>query len=113
MRIRARACRRCGVLLQEFEKANGKRTDLEPSGGEPTRSQAATQAGLSKDQAVNAIRVANVPKEDFEKQVEGEEPPTITKLAEQGTKKRQEDRGQGDLLRRDLQRWPLSRRGRH
>ena len=81
-------CRRCGVLLQEFEKANGKRTDLEPSGGEPTRSQAATQAGLSKDQAVNAIRVANVPKEDFEKQVEGEEPPTITNLAEQGTKKR-------------------------
>ena len=86
MRIRARACRRCGVLLQEFEKAKNQHDAASRSA--PTRTQAATQAGLSKDQAVNAIRVANVPKEDFEKQVESEEPPTVSNLAEQGTKKR-------------------------
>lgn len=94
MRIRARACRRCGVLLQEFEKANGANQNIK-GGGAPkvrTRKDAAQEAGLSPDQAKNAVRVANVPKEDFEKQVESEEPPTVSNLAEQGTKKRQEDR---------------------
>ena len=31
---------------------------------------------------VQAIRVANVPAEEFEKQVESANPPTVTKLAE-------------------------------
>jgi hypothetical protein len=45
-RIRARAVRRCGELLQTIEPQGGKRTDLEPAGGVPTRSEAARQAGL-------------------------------------------------------------------
>jgi len=90
MRIRARAVRRCGELLKEIEKAQGKRTDIQLSRDAPTKFQtrkdAAKDAGLSKDQAVAAIRVANVPEEEFEQQVESPDPPTVTKLAEQGKK---------------------------
>ncbi|WP_157814419.1 hypothetical protein [Rhizobium sullae] len=43
--------------------------------------QAAEDAGLSKDQQVQAVRVANVPAEEFERQVESDAPPTIAKLA--------------------------------
>ena len=35
-----------------------------------------------------AVRVANVPEDDFERQVESDNPPTITALAKQGTKKK-------------------------
>lgn len=88
-RIRARAVRRCGELLKEIEKGKGGRPS-KTSGGAPTsltRGQAATDAGLSKDQAVQSIRVANVPEENFEEQLESETPPTITSLAEQGMAK--------------------------
>lgn len=86
MRIRARAIRRCGELLKEIEKGHGKNQNI--SSGIPTnvtRKEAANQAGLSKDKAVTAIRVSNVPNEIFEEQVESENPPTITNLAQQGT----------------------------
>jgi len=88
-RIRARAVRRCGELLKEIEKGHGKNQNN--GGGAPTkdltRKEAATQAGLSKDQAVQSIRVANVSEEDFEAQLESDSPPTITNLAEQGMAK--------------------------
>lgn len=86
MRIRARAIRRCGELLQQVEKANGKNRG-ERGHEAPfclTRKTAATAAGLSSDQAKDALRVSNIPQESFEKQVESDEPPTVTKLAEQG-----------------------------
>ena len=83
MRIRARAIRRCGELLKEIEKATGAHLKSAPA-VTLSRSEAATEAGLSKRQAVTAIRVANVPNEIFVDQVESETPPTITKLAEQG-----------------------------
>lgn len=90
-RIRARAVRRCGELLKEIEKGHGQNQNN--SGDAPTkvltRKEAATQAGLSKDQAVQSIRVANVPESDFESQVECDNPPTITALAEQGKQSRQ------------------------
>ena len=88
-RIQARAIRRCGELLKQIEPANGKRTDLEPSDGDDTkltRKEAARAAGLSERQQVTATRVANVPQEQFEEQVESEKPPTVTTLAKQGTK---------------------------
>ena len=92
MRIKARATYRCGELLNEIESAQGTRTD-QLSGGAPTkltRKAAAEEAGLSKDRAVTAIRVANVPKDSFERQVESDNPPTVTELASQGMRKRQE-----------------------
>lgn len=87
MRIRARAIRRCGELLEEVEKATG--AHLKRAGDGPlyqTRKSAAADAGLTPRQAKNAIRVANVGEESFEKQIESEEPPTITALAQQGKK---------------------------
>jgi hypothetical protein len=91
-RIQARAIRRCGELLKEIETMQGKRTDLEPSNGDDTRLEtrksAAEKAGLSKRQKDTALRVANVPKEEFEAQIESESPPTVTALAEQGTQKK-------------------------
>ena len=56
-RIKARAIRRAGVLLREIAPQPGKRTDLKPNGGAPTRLQAANGAGLSRDQMNTALRV--------------------------------------------------------
>ena len=89
MRIRARAIQRCGELLREVEKAQGG----QPFHGSttetdrPSRKKSATEAGLSEHEAKTALRVANVPEESFEEQVESDNPPTITALAEQGKQK--------------------------
>lgn len=91
-RIQARAVRRCGELLKQVKPQPGKRTDKEPGGGAspglvadpPTRKQAATEAGLSRDQAKTALRVASVPDDVFEAAVESDSPPTVTALAEVG-----------------------------
>lgn len=73
-RIRARAIQRAGQLLAEVEPKPGARTDLVRSG---TRGSSASAAGLSRHERVTAMRVAAVPKADFEKAVESEHPPTI------------------------------------
>lgn len=84
-RIQARAIRRCGELLRAIEPGNGKNQNIR-EGARPnvTRTEAARDAGLSEHQRKTALRVANVPREDFERQVEGRTPPTVTKLAQQG-----------------------------
>jgi hypothetical protein len=46
----------------------------------------AEAAGLSERQRKTALRVASVPQEDFDRQVESDDPPTVTQLAEQGKK---------------------------
>ena len=83
-RIRDRAIRRCGELLKQIEPAPNQH--VAGMGAHTSRSNAAKDAGLSKHQQVQAIRVANVPAADFERQVESPKPPTVTKLAEQGKK---------------------------
>lgn len=63
--IRARAVRRCGELLKEIPAKSGDRK----GGGTPAvseRAAAAKQAGLSTDQTKDALRVARVPRKDFE-----------------------------------------------
>jgi hypothetical protein len=87
MRIRARAIRRCGELLKEIEKKQGANQNISADSVTKveTRKEAAEEAGLSKRQAVTAIRVANVPNEIFTEQIESQTPPTITSLAQQGT----------------------------
>lgn len=86
IRIRDRAINRAGELLKQIEPGNGKNQNI--GGDAPTkvltRKDAAEQAGMSKDQMVQAIRVANIPREEFERQVESANPPTVTMLAEQG-----------------------------
>lgn len=86
-KIRARAVDRAGALLKEIDSARGAHRK---SGDAPTssgRMEAAREAGMSKDQAITAIRVNNVPREQFERLVESDNPPTVTTLAEIGTKK--------------------------
>lgn len=84
-RIRSRAIRRCGELLKMFDgrSENAKKQ----SGVDPTlisQREAAERAGLSKDQQVQAVRMANIPEEQFEMQVEAEKPLSPSELAQQG-----------------------------
>lgn len=90
-RIRDRAIRRAGELLKQIDpQRGGDRKSAEYQSGDAptliTRSQVAADAGMSRDQMHTALRVANVPAADFERQVESSTPPTVTALAEQGKK---------------------------
>jgi hypothetical protein len=88
-RIQARAVRRCGELLKQFD--GRPQNAAKQSGDAPTlisRREAAANAGISKDQQVTAVRVANVPAEQFEQAVESDQPPTVTALAEMGKQSR-------------------------
>lgn len=85
MRIKARAVRRCGELLKTFNKGVGRPENSILVDTISSQRQAAEQAGLSKGQEVDAVRVANVPLEDFEAVVESDSPPTISQLAAAGT----------------------------
>lgn len=82
-RIQARAVRRCGELLKQFD---GRGRPSENSMGTHTisRREAAESAGLSKHQTDTAARVANVPEQQFETAIEAERPATVTQLAEMG-----------------------------
>ncbi|MBY8974639.1 hypothetical protein KHP62_02400 [Rhodobacteraceae bacterium NNCM2] len=79
-RIRARAIRRAGELLKQVEPARGANQNINVANGNNvlTRKQAAADAGMSHDQANTALRIANVPEDDFEAQVESEKPPTLS-----------------------------------
>lgn len=85
-RIRDRAIRRAGELLKQIEPSKGGRPSETRGGASPsfTRKEAAADAGMSPDQAKMAVRIANVPRESFEAQVESANPPTASKLASQG-----------------------------
>ena len=84
-RIQARAIRRCGELLKQLDgrSENAKKQTV---GAHRlfSRAYAAERSGLSEHQAKTAVRVANIPSEEFETAVESENPPTVTALAEQG-----------------------------
>ena len=92
-RIQARAVRRCGELLKQYD-AKGRRSDREPvvlgdnRSIAPTKAEAARSAGMTPKQTATATRVANVPTDAFESAVESEAPPTVTKLAEMGKQAR-------------------------
>jgi hypothetical protein len=87
IRIRSRAVKRAGELLKQYDgrPANAsKQTDGDH--GLISQRAAAEAAGMSEHQQLQAVRVAKVPVEEFEEQVESEHPPTLTELAEQGKK---------------------------
>ncbi len=89
-RIMGRAVRRMGEILREVEPKPGARTDKEPCAGNGTRSVSrksiAEEAGLSKRQKDDALRVAAIPEAKFERLIEAAKPPTVTELAKIGTK---------------------------
>lgn len=86
-RIRARAARRAGELLHQIETPEF-RGNQHVAGAvvhtDQTRQSAARDAGMSKHQQVQATRIAAIPEQDFEAQVESPKPPTLTQLAQQG-----------------------------
>jgi hypothetical protein len=87
-RIQARAVKRCGALLQEIKPSPGRQKESGGTLPRFSRTQAARDAGMSDDQRKNALRVAKIPDAEFESAVEGDNPPTVTALAEQGTVKK-------------------------
>jgi hypothetical protein len=93
-RIKARAIRRAGAILLEIQPASGRQKEKRDAPPRFSRTQAATDAGLSDDQRKTALRVAKVSAADFEAAIEGDEPATIESLADLGTKKK--DFGLGD-----------------
>ena len=88
-RIQARAINRCGELLKQIPRAKNQHDAQARAhdGAVTSRSDAARDAGLSERQKVTALRVANVPRDQFDKLVESDNPPTVTKLAELGKQK--------------------------
>jgi hypothetical protein len=67
-----------------------KRPDVRQDGTVPpvTGVQAAAQAGVTECQLKTSLRIAAVPEEDFNRQVENPNPPTKSQLAEQGRVRR-------------------------
>lgn len=102
-RIRARATRRAGELLKQIEPGKtGPKTEL--GVGDHTkfnREDAARDAGMSKHQQVQAVRIASIPEDDFEAQVESQKPPTLTQLASQGIQRREAPKPEQWLQGRD------------
>jgi hypothetical protein len=89
-RIQARAVRRCGELLKQFDaRPNNASNQSVGTDTLISRQDAARNAGLSDRQRVTAVRVANVPADDFDRAVDSPTPPTVTKLADMGRKSRE------------------------
>jgi hypothetical protein len=88
IRIRARAVRRAGELLKQFDARGDHRKTDGGDGSSISQRDAAQGAGMSERQQLQAVRVANVPEQDFTEQVESPKPPTISQLAQQGIKPR-------------------------
>jgi hypothetical protein len=81
-RIRARAVRRAGELLQEIPTCRGRRFDLRPDhDAVGARTQAARRAGMSVSQQKTAVRLAKIPADQFEAAVESQDPPGTMRLA--------------------------------
>ncbi len=68
-RIRDRAIRRAGELLKQID-GQGNNQHSVATHTKLSQREAAEQAGMSKHQQVQAVRVANVPEPEFERQVE-------------------------------------------
>lgn len=100
-RIRDRAIRRAGELLQQIDGRGGDQSKtVVDHGFAPTQRQAASDAGMSEHQQLQAVRIANIPREDFDRQVESDKPPTLSQLAMQGIQ-RPQPRPVVDLKGRD------------
>jgi hypothetical protein len=85
-RIQLRATRRYGELLKQTPRGD-EATRYGQMGAHPpaiTRTQAARDAGISKHQATQAMRVASIPESEFEEALANDTPPTVTTLAERG-----------------------------
>ncbi|HEY3175763.1 MAG TPA: hypothetical protein VGK94_08380 [Candidatus Polarisedimenticolia bacterium] len=62
VRIKARAIRKCGALLDQIKAKAGRPSGNGSGAGPITRTSAARDAGLSHRQKKTALRVASVPR---------------------------------------------------
>jgi hypothetical protein len=81
IKFQARAIKQCGELLKEYDARPINAKQSNGNGTLTSQRDAAKDTGLSKRKQVTAVRVANVPAEQFESLVESDAPPTMTKLA--------------------------------
>jgi hypothetical protein len=96
-RVQAVAAWRGGELLMQFDgrpqnakkQSKAKRTLF-------TQKEVAEKAGLSKQQKDTFLRVAKIPRKEFEAIVESDTPPSLNILAKLGTKKRASGRSARD-----------------
>jgi hypothetical protein len=80
-RIQARAIRRCGELLKQHQARTGRLEHSgRPSNGEAAHTirKLANDAGLSRHQQTQAVRIASVPDDEFNAAVESDSPPADT-----------------------------------
>jgi hypothetical protein len=83
-RIRARASRRAGELLREFDGRGGDRrskAQTPPNFDRPARLVIAERAGMTEHKARTAIRIAAIPEDEFEAAIEAAPVPGTTLLA--------------------------------
>jgi len=88
LRIQERATRRMGELLKQIPSGSAANlVQHRQDGGVPsvTRTQVAGDAGLSERQRKTALRLASIPKDQFEAAVESGSPPTLSAMANWGT----------------------------
>ena len=99
LRIQLRAERRYGQLHKQLFPNRSKENLVQNRSSSPdhrqdgtvppvTGVQAAAQAGVTERQLKTSLRIAAVPEEDFNRQVESPNPPTKSQLAEQGRVRR-------------------------
>jgi hypothetical protein len=87
-RIRIRAERRMGELLRQFDgRPNNAQKQSTADHTLISQKETAEDIGLSKWQKDQSIRLSNIPEETFNEMVESENVPTLSQLAELGTKK--------------------------
>lgn len=87
-RIRARAIRRAGELAKQMMRPQG-RPEKDDAGVMFSKSQIKQTSGLSERQLNNALSMSNIPETEFDAQVDSPKPPTLSQLAAQGRKTRE------------------------
>ena len=87
-RIRARAIDRAGKLLKQFDDRGRPSKNNTKSDTNLSKQDAAREAGMSKRQKDQAVRVNNVLRDQFNALVDGDDPPSPAALAELGKTKR-------------------------
>jgi hypothetical protein len=87
-RIKARAVRRAGELARQVMQPVGRPSDNFEGNHNISRAEVKDQSGFSDHQLTQATRIAAIPQQDFEAQVDGDTPPTLSALAQQGIKPR-------------------------
>jgi hypothetical protein len=92
IRIRQRALRRASEIARQMMQPHGTNrfSDRDHATGISIPKEKVQEiSGFSRRQLDTALAIGNIPQEDFDRQVESANPPTLTELARQGVQKRE------------------------